>query len=594
MKKSSIVAIGMEFLRDYPRQFGLLFLLLVVEGVSAGLTVLFVIPIADIILDPSLSHPSHVTAKMTQVMALLDWQPSLLIFGGLFVLSHFIKGFLDVSVRYSVLKLKYAVLRGMFGSALESFFRARWDFFGNAAHGELLNTFNRELGTIGDAMGNLANLFAQSVQLSIYLAVPLWLDPRVTLTVLGLVALFGLPFLLLHRVVYRLGKENTETANHAIGVLGETLGAAKLILGFGLQHVALQTYLRTYDRHVDATLKSQTMAQAVPRLFQPFAMLATVIAISFAHERQVPAPELGAVMWSFLSALPILVAMLHGNISLSNFLPSYEQLTKLRNTAINLKEVSGARPFEKLERGIELSKVNFTYPGRVQTLSDVTLEIKRGEMVALVGESGSGKSTIIDLILGLQLPNTGQILIDGIQLQNWQQNTFRARVGFVPQEPMLFHTSIRENLQWAKQGISDEGLWEALRFANAERFVLELPSGLETIVGDRGIRLSGGQRQRIALARALLRKPDLLILDEATSALDSESELLIQDAINKIAKNTTVLAIAHRLSTIKRANTVYVLHKGRVVEQGSFTELAARPHGIFGAMLTQQLVTKTQ
>ncbi len=591
---SSVAAIGMEFLRDYPRQFGLLFLLLVVEGLSAGLTVLFVIPMADFILDPSLSHPSQVTGKVLEMMALINWQPSFLFFGGLFVFSHFLKGLLDVAVRYAILQLKYAVLRGMFGGALKSFFRARWDFFGNAAHGALLNTFNRELGTIGDAMGNLASLFAQSVQLLIYLAVPLWLDAKLTLTALGLAALFGLPFLLLHRLAYRLGKENTETANQAIGVLGEILGAAKLILGFGLQHTALQSYIRTYDRHVDATLKSQTMAQAVPRFYQPFAMLATVIAINFAVERQLPAPELGAVMWSFLSALPILVAMLHGNISLSNFLPSYEQLIKLRNTAIGLQEYSGVRKFERLEQGIALRKVNFTYPGRTQTLEALDLDIRRGEMVALVGESGSGKSTIIDLILGLQLPNSGQVLIDGVPLPEWQQNTFRARVGYVPQDPILFHTSIRENLLWANQAAGNEELWAALRLANAEKFVLDLPDGLETVVGDRGIRLSGGQRQRIALARALLRKPDLLILDEATSALDSESEQLIQDAIDRVAQNATILVIAHRLSTVKRANVVYVLNKGRVVEQGSFVELAARPEGIFGAMLTQQLATKTQ
>jgi ATP-binding cassette subfamily B protein len=594
MKRSSLAAIAMEFVRDYPWQFGMLFLLLVLEGLSAGLTVLLVIPLGDFILEPSLANPSQVTKKVLLFMQWCGWQPSFWLLGGLFILSHFVKGVMDVAVRYSILQLRYTVVRGLFGSALESFFRARWDFFGNAAHGELLNTFNRELGTVGDAMGNVASLFAQSVQLLIYLAVPLWIDASMTLTALGLAALFGLPFMLLHRVAYRLGKENTETANHAIGVLGETLGAAKLILGFGLQHTALQHYLRAYDRHVEATLKSQTMAQAVPRFFQPFAMLATVIAINFAIERQVPVPELGAVMWSFLSALPILVSLLNTNLNLSHFLPSYDQLIKLRNSADNLKEASGTRKFGGLERGLELRDVNFTYPGRVQTLEAVNLEIRRGQMVALVGESGSGKSTIIDIILGFQLPNSGKVLIDGVQLSDWQQNTFRARVGYVPQEPILFHASIRENLLWANQAASDEDLWVALRSANAEKFVLDLPAALETIVGDRGIRLSGGQRQRIALARALLRKPDFLILDEATSALDSESERLIQDAIDRVAKNTTILAIAHRLSTVKRADIVYVLKKGRVVEQGSFTDLAARPQSIFGAMLAQQLATQTQ
>ena len=183
-------------------------------------------------------------------------------------------------------------------------------------------------------------------------------------------------------------------------------------------------------------------------------------------------------------------------------------------------------------------------------------------------------------MLGLQTPNECSVFIDGISLKDYKQQSFRKSVGYVPQDPILFHSSIRENLLWSSGSSSEEELWDALDVSNASLFVKQLPQGIDTIVGDRGTRLSGGQRQRIALARALLRKPELLILDEATSALDNESERLIKESINGLSKDTTILIVAHRLSTIKNADQVYVIQNGRIVENGSYAELHNNPDSI--------------
>ncbi len=594
-KSSSIVAIFSEFLTRYPRHFGLLFLLLVVEGAAAALSVMALVPLADFMLDPALAKPSRITQIVVYGLGAMGSQPTFWILGSLFVVSIFLKGSLEVAIRYAILRIKYAVSRGLIGDALHTFFRARWEFFSSSDQGRLLNTLNRELSTIGDTLGHLATLLAQIVQLCIYLAVPLWLNTQLALTALGLALLFGSPFMLLHRISYRLGKRNTETSNVTTGVLSEVLGAARLILGFGRQDLARESYLDAFDRHTQATLRSQTLATAVPRFFQPMAMLAIVIALGFAVQQQARISELAAVMWCLLAVMPILSALLQGNISISNFLPSYEQLVSLRKSAAMVEEIQGDRNFLRLERGIEFKGLSFTYPSRTQTLVDVSLHIRKGQMTALVGESGSGKSTVTDLILGLQIPEKGQVLIDGVPLGQWKQNSFRERIGYVPQDPLLFHSTIRDNLLWAFGQAKEDDLWEALHLANAAAFVKELPQGIDTMVGDRGVRLSGGQRQRIALARAMLRKPELLILDEATSALDSESEQLIQESIEHVARETTILVVAHRLSTIAKADYVYVMRQGRVAEEGAFSILSTKPDSVLRGMIaTQQPLEQLQ
>jgi ABC-type multidrug transport system fused ATPase/permease subunit len=197
-------------------------------------------------------------------------------------------------------------------------------------------------------------------------------------------------------------------------------------------------------------------------------------------------------------------------------------------------------------------------------------------MIALVGRSGAGKTTLVDVLMGFYEPTSGAVLVDGVPLQDLDINSWRGHIGFVPQDAFLFNMSLRENLLWSKTDATEEQLRQACLQANAIEFIEKLPQGYDTLVGERGVRLSGGQRQRIALARALLRQPEVLILDEATSALDSHSERMIQESIEKISQHTTIVVIAHRLSTIQKADCIYVLDEGRVVESGSFGELMRR------------------
>ncbi len=243
-------------------------------------------------------------------------------------------------------------------------------------------------------------------------------------------------------------------------------------------------------------------------------------------------------------------------------------------------------------KSIKIKDISFTYPNNKPVINNLSLQIKKGQMIAIVGESGSGKSTLIDVIMGFNDPTSGDILIDETPLKKYDINSYREKIGYVPQGGELFNASVIKNIKWANEKATDEQVQHICKETYADSFIKSLPEGYETLVGDRGIRLSGGQLQRIALARALIRKPEILILDEATSSLDSKSEKNIQEAINKIVKKTTIIVIAHRLSTILKADHIYVINHGRVVEEGNYKDLIAL-NGSFKRMIEQQAFIST-
>ncbi|MBC7187326.1 MAG: ATP-binding cassette domain-containing protein, partial [Calditrichaeota bacterium] len=212
----------------------------------------------------------------------------------------------------------------------------------------------------------------------------------------------------------------------------------------------------------------------------------------------------------------------------------------------------------------------------VEVLTDVSLRIKRGQVVAIVGPSGSGKSTLVDLLIRFYDPTAGRILIDGHDLRDVTLESLRKLLGIVTQETILFNDTVRNNIAYGMDSVAMEKVIAAARAANAHDFIMEMPNGYDTVIGDRGVKVSGGEKQRLAIARAILRDPPILVFDEATSALDTESEILVQDAIKNLLQGRTSLVIAHRLSTVRHADRIVVLHDGKIVQEGTHEELMSR------------------
>lgn len=264
-----------------------------------------------------------------------------------------------------------------------------------------------------------------------------------------------------------------------------------------------------------------------------------------------------------------------------------ERIFSVIDSKPEIEDKPDARELTGLKDKIEFRNVHFSYDGSREVIDGISFEIRRGQTVALVGPSGGGKSTLSELLPRFYDPTSGEILIDGISLRDYSQESIRAHMSVVAQDTILFNDTIENNIAMGRRGASHEEVVEAARVANADAFIRECPEGYDTNIGDRGVKLSGGQRQRLSIARAVLKNPDILILDEATSALDTESEKLVQDALNKLLKGRTSVVIAHRLSTIHNADQIIVVDHGRIAEQGTHTELMAR-NGIYAKLIEMQ------
>ena len=576
-----------EIVSKYPLLFAITTVLLILQSLFAGVSILTIAPIIDLLLNPNIEQVSPITQRFIRLLEMFGLPVNLVSFVVIFFIFLTLKNVFLAFARHFIFRIKFTVLRDLNTGSLKDFFQARWLFFTQIKQGTILNTFLREIAVVGDSLGQMGILIANGVQLIIYLSVPMYITWKCTSICLALALTFAIPLILLGKLSYRLGQKVTSTGNVLSALIQENLAAAKVIMGFGLQGRNIDRFSKSFDSYRNVTIKSETLSMATTHFYEPMGVLALIITLIIARKIEIPIAELALVIWGLKSMIPLVGEIVRNKNHIMNILPRYEQVKYLREEAVKLKNKSGTKIFDCLNQSLSLHNVSFAYPGREYAIRDISLQIPRGKMVAIVGESGGGKSTLIDLLMGLLSPEKGDIQIDDIPLQEYNIDSYRQKIGYVPQDAVLFHMSVRDNLLWAEESSSEQELWDACRLANAEEFVNQLPQKLDTIIGDRGVRLSGGQCQRLALARAVIRKPELLILDEATSSLDTESERLVQQSIEQIARTTTVVVIAHRLSTIVNTDYVYVIKNGKVVEEATYHELI-KGNGYFNQMVQLQ------
>ena len=363
--------------------------------------------------------------------------------------------------------------------------------------------------------------------------------------------------------------------------LQETVAGIRVVKASGAERWELERFQALTQRHFKALVRNERWRQ----FFSPATEMITATAVLALlwYGSYLVLSEGSLRPEYFLTALLVAGKLMAPVKWLGNFpatvqpgLAAAERAFELLDAPVEIVDPVGAHPLQEFRDAVRFESVGFEYSPGEPVLTDIDLEIRVGEVVALVGPSGSGKSTLADLLPRFRDPTAGRITVDGVDLRDIRLRDLRALLGIVTQETILFHDTVRANIAYGMDDVPPERVEAAARAAHAHDFIAALPQGYETVLGEKGTRLSGGQRQRVAIARALLRNPPILILDEATSALDTESERLVQQAIEELMKNRTVLVIAHRLSTVRRADQIVVVEEGRIAERGTHAELLER------------------
>jgi len=483
--------------------------------------------------------------------------------------------------------MKYRVILKTITNTYKSIFKAGWEYISSEKQGRLLNSFTREIDRLGDSLAATGRLISASTKFIIFLFIPFLISWKITLVTFGFILIIGLPFFLMGKFSRRLGKVSTQTSNEYLSILQENFGLAKIIISFAKQAHSLKNMLKIFDEHVDATIKSQTFALLLSNLYIPFGILGIILIYYLGQVYLIPISSLAVLFAAYYKIIPVMSEMISSKNSFDDSYTSYEQIISIHQKTKEMTKPNGDIKFNSLKHSLEFKNVSFSYNEEQKTIDNLSFKIKKGEFIALVGKSGGGKTTIIDLILGLNTVQKGEILIDDIKQSKYDIDTFREKTGYVPQGAALFNDTIENNIKWSNNYTSENVIKKICLDTYSSEFIEKFPEKYNTLVGERGVKLSGGQLQRIALARALVKDPNIIILDEATSSLDTQSEKKIQKSLDGIYRIKTIIVIAHRLSTIIKADKIFVIDSGKILEQGNYRELIEK-NGMFKKMLDDQ------
>jgi len=568
-------------------------LIMAFTSLTEGLGVALLFPILQV-AGFNLANQGHVGHYTGEVRALLvqsRLSPSLwlatllLIFMLLMALRSLFSRVQSVLTFRTVLTYELALSRRLY----QAIINADWLFLVRRRSSDFTHALTAELTRVATCTYLLIAALSNAILAVVYIAIALKLSAGMTSLVLATGAVLLLVSRRWMRAVHASGTAVSESVSEVYASATEHLQNLKAMKFYDAQSSDLAMFSSLQSSALQQSLESTRSQAAAAFWFEAgsLMLLGGIVFASLEILNVAPASIL-LLLAVFTRLIPRLAA---GQSQLQAFLselPAFENLMTIYRECVANAEVPGAAGPPPLAHEIRLERVGFRYEAlRPMVLEDLSLTIAAGKVTAIVGSSGAGKSTVADLVNGLLSPLTGRVLVDDAELTPQSARAWRRHVGYVAQDTVLFHDTVRANLRWAKPDASEQEMRESLSLAAAE-FVFELPQGLDTTVGDRGMLLSHGQRQRIALARALLRKPGLLILDEATSSLDLDNEKRILDAIEQLQGRTTVLLIAHRVSAIQRAQMIYVIDNGGVAELGDWQSLSSRPSQRVGSLFRLQ------
>ncbi len=498
----------------------------------------------------------------------------------LFVVVFLLRSLADFVSGYSFQHLGLGMTTDIRNDLYERVLNQSSRFHAEHPSGELVARVINDVALMQNAVSNrLLDLLQQSVTLVFLLALLLSTHFK-----LALISLIAAPVMLYP--IVRFGKGMRKTSHRSqermadlASLMAEGIRGHRVVKAFGMEEFELGRFRQATRRHLKVNLWAQMLSNAAGPVVESLAVLGAAALLVYAGKSirsgALTGPELIAFLTTLFMMYDPIRKLNKVNLILQEAAAAGERVSRVMAIENEVRDVPGARAVGTVEKGIAYEGVSFAYDDR-PVLREVVLPVRVGEIVALVGPSGAGKSTLVNLLPRFFDPNSGRVTIDGTDIRQIDLKSLRALIGLVTQDTVLFNDTIRANIAYGHSDLPLERVREAAAAAYADEFIMQMPHGYDTVIGESGLRLSGGQRQRLAIARALLKNAPILILDEATSQLDSQSESLVQKALTNLMQDRTTLVIAHRLSTVMRADRIVVMDNGKIVEEGTHRELISR------------------
>jgi subfamily B ATP-binding cassette protein MsbA len=510
----------------------------------------------------------------------------------------FLKSLFEYLQAYWMAHVEQGVIKDLRNDLYRHLNELSLSYFHRTRTGQLISRITNDVALVnGGVSASFVTLIKNPLLILTYLSMALYLSWQLTLIALVILPASMAIIGFIGSRLRRASALSQEKMAEVTSVLQETISGVRVVKAFAMEEFELRKFQRVARDYFKSLLHITRVSKLAGPMTE-FLSAIVGIGILWFGGQQVLSGD-GLSPGDFILFLLVIFSMMQPikelssvNSRLQEATAAGERIFAIIDLAPEVVSLPGAQKIENFSAGIRFDKVSFAYENEqakaeTTVLQNISLAVNKGEILALVGPSGAGKSTLVDLLPRFYDPQQGRILIDGIDLREIDVKSLRRLMGIVTQETILFHDTVRNNIAYGLQEISEERLIQAAEAANAHRFITELPRSYETVIGERGVKLSGGQRQRLAIARALLKNPPILILDEATSALDSESEMLVQQAIERLMANRTSFVIAHRLSTILHAHQIIVIDKGRIVQRGTHDELLAQK-GIYQKLYRMQ------
>ena len=603
----------LTYVRPYWKTLSLSILCTLFFSIFSGVSIYLTIPLLETLFDQSSvtvekqtpPRNSLVPNEMIGIKQSVDHTVRSYIFGGskteslyricvIILVVFLLKNLFGYAQSYLMALVEQGLMMDIRNELYRHLHNLSLSYFTNERTGNLISRVTNDVNVVnGGVSASFVTLIREPLLVVVFLVIAFNLSWKLTL--LSFIV-FPFSLFIISWIGLKLHKESgimQEKMADITSVLQETISNVKVVKAFAMEEFEDQKFRRETHSYFRTILKMTRIRNLAMPVTEFLSIVAGAGIIWYGGQQVLVSGEMKAAeflgfVFTIFQVMPPVKELSSVSNRLQEFAAAGKRIFEILDTRPAIQNRANAVPLGPLKDGIEFRNVSFNYSNgeksdnpEIEVLAEVNLRVRKGEVVALVGPSGSGKTTLVDLIPRFYDPVKGTITIDGIDVRQFDLRSLRNQIGIVTQETILFNDSVRNNIAYGLSDAPESKVRDAARAANALTFIKAMPRGFESRIGDRGVKLSGGQRQRLSIARALLKNPPIMIFDEATSALDSESEILVQEAIERLMKNRTSFVIAHRLSTIRNADRIIVLEKGRIVQEGRHVELLKQKNGLY-------------